>query len=207
MTFIIVILFCYYSKTLQYFPFWAEFSKNNKPINVRDTNSALGKYSKHTKKLYLKDLVLAHGHLCDGLVISFLEIKAVLNLIFPDGNIDRTDILIVSKNGPCWIDTASIMTGARVNFGTLSIDNKIENGYIIKQISTKKAFKVSLKENVFPTELKNIEKRIRNKQKSGIRVTTEEINKAEREAEKFNKFLLNCEVNQILNIEELKNIL
>jgi hypothetical protein len=33
-----------------------------------------------------------HGHLCDGLVIAFVQIKAVAAKLFPDGVVDRTDL-------------------------------------------------------------------------------------------------------------------
>jgi hypothetical protein len=84
-----------------FYPRWAAEAKNNKPIIVRDTDSALGRYSLMTKEVGLKDLARIHGHLCDGLVIAFLEIKAVLEKFFPEGVVDRTDLRAVSKNGPC----------------------------------------------------------------------------------------------------------
>lgn len=60
-------------------------AKYNSSIRVLDTESALGKYSEKTKEIGLKDLARTHGHLCDGLVIAFIEVKAVLEKLFPDG--------------------------------------------------------------------------------------------------------------------------
>jgi len=84
-----------------FYPEWAVNAPNNQPIVVRDTASALGRYNLQTKEIGLKDLARIHGHMCDGLVIAFVEIKAVLSKVFPDGVVDRTDLQVVSKNGPC----------------------------------------------------------------------------------------------------------
>ena len=83
---------------------------------LRDTDSTPGRYNLQTKEIGLKDIARIHGHMCDGLVIAFVEIKAVLSKVFPDGVVDRTDLQVVSKNGPCWADAAAFLTGARINF-------------------------------------------------------------------------------------------
>jgi len=62
-----------------------------------------------------------------------------LERIFPDGVVDRTDLRAVSKNGPCWVDAVMFMTGARLNFQTLRIDNSVGDGFIIQRISTGEA--------------------------------------------------------------------
>ena len=43
-----------------FFPSWAAKAEYNKPITVRDTDSALGRYSLKTKEIGLKDLARAH---------------------------------------------------------------------------------------------------------------------------------------------------
>ena len=96
--------------------------------------------------------------MCDGLVIAFVEIKAVLSKVFPDGVVDRTDLQVVSKNGPCWADAAAFLTGARINFKTLRIDASIAGGFIIKRISTGEAYHVHLKLGVFPDDQVVLEK-------------------------------------------------
>lgn len=131
-----------------FYPEWVAHSKNNRPINVRDTDSALGRYSLQTKQIGLKDLARIHGHLCDGLVIAFVEIKTVLEKMFPNGVVDRTDLRAVSKNGPCIVDAVSFMTGARVNFQTLRVDQSIGEGFIIQRISTGETYRVNLKPGV-----------------------------------------------------------
>ncbi|MGZ8159379.1 MAG: formylmethanofuran dehydrogenase subunit E family protein [Methylobacter sp.] len=112
-----------------FYPEWTAAAKYNQPIRVLDTDSALGRYSLNAKEIGLKDLARMHGHLCDGLVIAFVQIKAVLNQLFPEGVVDRTDLRAVSKNGPCWVDTVAFMTGARINFQTLRIDNTNPNKF------------------------------------------------------------------------------
>ena len=58
-----------------FYPEWAANAPNNQPIVVRDTDSALGRYNQQTKEIGLKDIARIHGHMCDGLVIAFVEIK------------------------------------------------------------------------------------------------------------------------------------
>lgn len=188
-----------------YFPSWAKSSKYNQPIKVLDTESALGRYSKQTKKIHLKDLAKIHGHLCDGLVISFIEIKAVLEKLFPDGVFDRTDLRVVSKNGPCWVDAASMMTGARINFSTLSIQPEVGNGFIIQKISTKEAYSVHLKDGVFPEELAALEKKIRKASSEGEKINPKDIDKAEQLANNLSKKLLNTSPEKLLDIKKLDN--
>jgi formylmethanofuran dehydrogenase subunit E len=94
-------------------------------------------------------------------VIAFVEIKAVLSKVFPDGVVDRTDLQVVSKNGPCWADAAAFLTGARINFKTLRIDASIAAGFIIQRISTSEAYAVHLKPGVFPDDQARLENRIR----------------------------------------------
>lgn len=186
-----------------YYPCWAV--KSNNSIKVLDTESALGRYSKNTKILYLKDIALVHGHLCDGLVISYIEIKSVLEKLFTNGIVDRTDLRIVSKNGPCWVDAASMMTGARINFGTLSIDPKIGDGFIIQRISTGETYDVHLKEGIFPKEQADLENKIRKQREEGKQVSAEDINKVEKMQNELSKKLLNSLPDKILEIKNLSD--
>jgi hypothetical protein len=80
-----------------FYPVWAANAPNNQSNAVRDTVSTLGRYNLQTKEIGLKDIALIHGHRCDGLVIAFVEIKAVLSKVFPDGVVDRTGLQVVSK--------------------------------------------------------------------------------------------------------------
>ena len=188
-----------------FYPAWAAEALHNDPIVVRDTDSALGRYNRKTKQLGLKDLARAHGHLCDGLVISFVLIKAAFTQLFPDGIVDRTDLVAVSKNGPCWVDTVALMTGARINFKTLRIDNSVGNGFIIQRISTGKAFSVHLKDGVFPAELIAVERTIRQARAQGKMVTAHDIDIVERMHGDLIKKLLTTPPEQLVDIKSLQD--
>ncbi len=177
-------------------------AKYNKPIVVRDTDGALGRYSLKTKEIGLKDLARIHGHACDGLVIAFVEIKAVLEKLFPDGITDRTDLRVVSKNGPCWVDTVAMMTGARINFKTLRLD-KIGDGFIIQRISTGEAYDVHLKPGVFPEDQAALEGKIRKLRSEGKPVSAEDINTVEKMADALNLKLLTTPPDKLLDIKPL----
>ncbi len=187
-----------------YYPEWVSKTKYNTAVRVLDTESALGRYALKSKEIGLKDLVKFHGHLCDGLVIAYIEIKEVLNLLFPDGIIDRTDLRAVSKNGPCWVDAAMYMTGARINFKTLRIDNSIGDGFIIQKISTGEAYSVHLKSGVFPEEMAKLEKNIKKLRFEGRSVSAEDINNLEKMAEDLIKKLLNTAPSEFLEIKKLE---
>jgi len=188
-----------------FYPDWAARAKYNTPIKVLDTDSALGRYSTKTKEIGLKDMARIHGHLCDGLIISYLEIKEASKKLFPDGIIDRTDLRAVSKNGPCWIDTVSMMTGARINFGTLSIDKSVGDGFIIQRISTKQAYSVHLKPNIFPKKQADLEAKIRKLRAEGKPVNPKDIDKVEKMANNLSKKLLNSLPDKILDLKLMPN--
>lgn len=186
-----------------FYPEWAANASYNKPIVVRDTDSALGRYNLKTKEIGLKDLSRIHGHMCDGLVIAFVEIRGVFDRLFPDGVVDRTDLCVVSKNGPCWTDTAALMSGARINFRTLRIDAYIGDGFIIQRISTGEAYKVHLKPGVFPDDQAALENKIRGLRAEGKPVTAEEIDTVEKMGDALSLKLLTTAPEQLLDIEKL----
>ncbi|MHB8092677.1 MAG: formylmethanofuran dehydrogenase subunit E family protein [Syntrophales bacterium] len=186
-----------------FYPEWAASAPFNKPIVVRDTDSALGRYNLKTKELSLKDIARIHGHMCDGLVIAFVEIKAVLQKLFPDGVVDRTDICIVSKNGPCWADAAALLTGARINFRTMRIDASIGDGFIIQKVSTGEAYDVHLKPGVFPEDQAALEKKIRGLRAEGKPVTAQDIDTVETMGDALNLKLLTTSPEAILDIKKL----
>jgi len=188
-----------------YYPEWVAKAKYNTPIKVLDTESALGRYALKYKEIGLKDLIKFHGHLCDGLVIAYIEIKEVLKLLFPDGIVDRTDLRAVSKNGPCWVDAVSYLTGARINFKTLRIDNSIGDGFIIQRISTGETYQVHLKPGVFPEEMSKLEAKIKKLRFEGKSVDPEDIDRLEKMAEDLIKKLLNTPPTEILEIKKLEN--
>ncbi|PPD43851.1 MAG: hypothetical protein CTY16_13050 [Methylobacter sp.] len=188
-----------------FYPAWAVLAKYNQPIQVRDTDNALGRYSLNTKEIGLKDLARMHGHLCDGLVIAFVQIKTVLNKLFPEGVVDRTDLQAVSKNGPCWVDAVAFMTGARLNFQTLRIDNAVGDGFIIQKISTGETYQVSLKRDVLPKKQAELETHIRASRAEGKPVTAAEINEFERLADQLSRKMLTTPPSALLDLRPLPN--
>jgi formylmethanofuran dehydrogenase subunit E len=62
------------------------------------------------------DLVLFHGHACDGLLRGIWAMRALADVAFPDQPFDRSDLLVVSKNSPCLGDLAAYLTGGRARF-------------------------------------------------------------------------------------------
>ncbi len=186
-----------------FFPEWVARAPNARPIRVRDTESALGRYDRFTKEVGLKDLARFHGHLCDGLVIAFVQIKAALEKLFPGGVVDRTDLRAVAKNGPCWVDAAMYLTGARINFQTLRIDNSVGDGFIIQRISNGEAWEVRLRPGVFPAEQAALEERIRARRAAGQPVTADEIDEVERMAEQTSRRILTAPPASLLDLKSI----
>lgn len=188
-----------------FYPAWAEQARYNQAIQVRDTDSALGRYALKPKTLGLKDMARIHGHLCDGLVIAFVEIKAVLEKLFPDGIVDRTDLRAVSKNGPCWVDAVAFMTGARINFQTLRIDNSVGDGFIIQKISTGETYQVSLKPGVFPAQQAELEAHIRGFRAEGKPVGADEMDRFEQLSDRLSQKMLSTPPTELVDVRLLPN--
>jgi formylmethanofuran dehydrogenase subunit E len=148
-------------QTSWYYPEWAANSPYAPTFKMLDTESSLGPYAEQTKTITLKDLIQMHGHLCDGLVTASCGLKLGLDKLYPDGVIDRTDTCCITNNSPCFGDAAAYLTGGRIRFGTQKIDPNLGNEIIIYRISTKQAVKISLEKGVFPSELEELEKKIK----------------------------------------------
>ncbi len=131
-----------------------ETDKSTAPptIKVNDTDFSKGRLGLE-HELTLKDLEKFHGHLCDGLVVGFLGIKEGLDVLYPDGIVDRTNTRIVSKSSPCLTDVAVYVTGGRYQFNTFYVSNDIPGFYVIQRIDNGKAVSVSLNKGVKPAEI------------------------------------------------------
>lgn len=188
-----------------YYPKWVAKAPYNNPLIVKDTDSALGRYNIRTKKLDLKTMVKIHGHLCDGLTLGWVELSYVLKKLFPDGVVDRTDVRVISKNSPCLVDAGATMTGARINFKTLSLDNSLAGGYIVERISTGKAYEVHLKKGIFPAAQEDLEHQIRDRRKAGKDVSAKEIDRVEQMADDLIRKLLYTAPEKLLVLKKLQN--
>ncbi|HFD13732.1 MAG TPA: hypothetical protein ENJ34_00350 [Epsilonproteobacteria bacterium] len=177
---------------------------NAKPVWGRDTDSALGRYNLYPKKLDIKMLARAHGHLCDGLVLAYVELSHTLPKLFSDGVIDRTDIRVVAKNSPCLVDTSALMSGARINHQTLSLDNTLGGSFVVQRISTGQTYKVSLADKSFLKALKSKEEAIKAKQKQHQKVTAKEIDEVEALAFEAMRYMLQTDTKRLLKVTELK---
>ncbi len=72
-----------------------------------------------------------------------------------------------------------MLTGARINFGTLSIDKSAGNGFIVQKISTDETYQVKLKDGIFPEDLAKLETKIKADAKAGKKVADDDIKKLE----------------------------
>ena len=179
---------------------WVVNSPYAPEFEVLDTESAFGRYAPMTKTITLKDLVKFHGHACDGLVQAAIALKLALNDLFPNGIIDRTDLRILSKNGPCYMDVSAYLTGGRINFGTLEVENTLGDSWIVQRISDGKTVKVSRRDDIFPEELRRLEEKV----KSG-KASPREITQTRDLAWDFAKQLLSKPPADAFDLEELHN--
>ncbi len=115
-----------------------------------DTRCAQGRLDRRPKLVTVADLVLAHGHACDGLLRGVWAMRVLTDLVFGDGPIDRSDLLVVSKNSLCLGDVAAYLTGARVRFGTHRLDDTLGVGFQLVQIESDRAFEVREESGYFP---------------------------------------------------------
>lgn len=188
-----------------YIPTYLNDAPNNFTLKVRDTDSALGRYNKSTKNISLPDIVKFHGHMCDGVTFSFLQLYAGLQKIFKDGIVDRTDLAGACKNSPCMVDTLSYMSGAKINFKTLRIDPTLGSSHIIHRISTNETYQVKLYERFEPTALKKVEKKIKANLANNEPVSPADIDEAEKLADEFIYKLLHTDLEKLVEIKKLKN--
>jgi formylmethanofuran dehydrogenase subunit E len=186
-----------------FYPESVASAQYNRALVVLDTDSPFGSRSLKTKEIGLKDLARIHGHLCDGLVIGFVQIESVLEMLFPSGVVDRTDLTAVSKNGACWVDAVAFMTGARVNFETLRIDDSVGDGFILHRISTGETYAVHLKPGVFPEAQAALEKKLRGLRGQGRSVSADDVEALEQMANALSRKMLNTPPSDLLDIRRL----
>ncbi|MDE3147264.1 MAG: formylmethanofuran dehydrogenase subunit E family protein [Acidobacteriota bacterium] len=119
-------------------------------FRVRDTRSAQGRFDRRFKTVTVADLVLAHGHPCDGLLRGVWAMRALADVAFAEEGFDRSDLLVVSKNSPCLGDVAAYLTGGRTRFGTHRLDDRLGVGFQVQRLSTREAWEVREAPDFFP---------------------------------------------------------
>lgn len=139
-----------------YWPAWAE-AADLPTFRVRDTESSHGRYSTALKVITVKDLVKFHGHACDGLFRGALAMSQVLAALDPSGEVDRTDLKVLSRNSPCLGDVAAYLTGGRVRFGTQDVRPDPGVWFVVQKISTGEAFAVEEVPGTYPPRLSAME--------------------------------------------------
>jgi len=169
-------------------------------IRVLDTDFSKGRLALE-HDINLQDLEKFHGHLCDGLVQGFLGIQEGLNVLYPEGIIDRTNTRIVSKSSPCLTDVAIYITGGRYQYNSFYVDNSIDNGfYIIQRKDNNRAVKVQMRPGIKPLEIDEMGA----KAIQGI-LPPCDLEKLKYLEEKFATKLLSTEANDNFIVSELVN--
>ncbi len=136
-------------------PDWLARAPHLPRFQVRDTLHKYGRYDPRPKTVIIEDLVRFHGHLCGGLMEAAVALRAALDVLFPDGVIDRTDLAIISNNSACGGDVATYLTGARARFGAHIIDLGLSGGeFIVRKVSTGETVHVRMRPEVYPREVK-----------------------------------------------------
>lgn len=132
-----------------YVPAWLDVP--GLPVfEVIDTRSAQGRLDVRPKTVTVADLVLFHGHACDGLLRGLWAMRALCDAAFGSAPLDRSDLLVVSKNSPCLGDLAAYLTGGRARFGTHRLDPSLGVGFQIQVLSTGEAWEVREETGFFP---------------------------------------------------------
>ena len=144
-----------------YYPQWLADAPHAPLFKVRDTVNKYGRYASEPKIITIKDLIKYHGHFCGGLVEGATALRVAFDHVFPDGIIDRTDLMIASNNSACGGDVASYLSGARARFGTHLIDPKLkESDFVVKRVSSGKTVRVVINAATYPHDVRTQMKRI-----------------------------------------------
>jgi acetolactate decarboxylase len=130
-------------------------------VKVLDTETSLGPLAREAQTVTLRDLVRYHGHPCDGLVVASAAIAYGLEKLFPEGVVDRTDVVAAVNASPCYGDAAAYLTGARARYATLVIDKSLGDSWILHRRSTGQTVAVRLKDGIKPKQLPGLEKKLR----------------------------------------------
>ena len=131
-------------------PSWLAEAADLPRFQVLDTRSAQGRIETRTKTVTVADLILFHGHACDGLLRGAYAFAALAATAFPDGVFDRSDLIAVSKNSPCLGDIAAYLTGGRARFGTHLLDGSFGVQFVVREISTGATWEVREEPGFFP---------------------------------------------------------
>ncbi len=130
-------------------------------VRVVDTVSSLGPLAAEPQVVALADLVRYHGHPCDGLLVAADGIAEGLKRLFPDGVVDRTDLVAAVNGSACYGDAAAYLTGARSRYGSLVIDPSLGDEWIVGRRSTGESVRIILRTGFKPPALGAMERQLR----------------------------------------------
>ena len=99
-----------------------------------------GKQEKLPDKL--KKCVEFHGHLCPGLTYGFLIATKATELLSLDRALDE-EVVAVSENDSCAIDSLQVLLGTTAGKGNLVIDNIGKNVFTVYSRKRRKAYRFS----------------------------------------------------------------
>lgn len=100
-------------------------------FEILATRGTQGRYYPYTYAVTVKDIAKWHGHDCEGLSHAAHCSKVALDILFPDGIIDRSVLRGITGNSPCWSDVVAFLTGARIQYGSLGYFNDRRYGHAI----------------------------------------------------------------------------
>ena len=144
-----------------YYPQWLADAPHAAVFKVRDTVNKYGRYASEPKLITLKDLIKFHGHFCGGLVEGATVLRVAFDHLFPDGIIDRTDLVIAFNNSACGGDVAAYLSGTRARFGSHLIDPKLkESDFVVKRLSTGKTVRAVINAATYPHDVRTHIKKI-----------------------------------------------
>ncbi|MEW6773948.1 MAG: formylmethanofuran dehydrogenase subunit E family protein [Bacteroidota bacterium] len=171
----------------------------NISFQTLDTDFSKGRLIKK-HKISLKDIEKFHGHLCDGLVVGTMAMKAALNQLYSGELIDRTSLRVVSKSSPCLTDVAIYLTGGRYQFNTFYVDNNIDGLFLIQRIDNQKAVLVSLKNGIKPKIIDSL---------GNLAIQQKllpcELDYLKQLEDNFTKQLLKSDINNIFDVKFIDN--
>lgn len=176
-------------------------SAQNLAMNVIDTDFSKGRLSQK-QTITLEDVAKFHGHLCDGLAVGFIGLRAALYKIYPDSIIDRTNTRIVSTSSPCLTDIAVYLTGGRYQFNSFYVSDSISHLYIVQRVDNGKSVAVKLKSGIKPSAIDSLGKLASVQKLSACAIDS--LHKLENQ---FLQQILTAELKTTFHIEDLEHFI
>lgn len=100
-------------------------------FEILATRGTQGRYYDYTYAVGLKEIIKWHGHDCEGLTHAACCCKVALDVLFPDGIVDRSVLWGLSGPSPCWSDVVAFLTGARIQYGNLGFFKDAAYGHAV----------------------------------------------------------------------------